>query len=493
MHPDRLTGLLMCQPKIHRHQITCHNGMLKSGRQRSLVKRMNPIQDSTRIGHRLVMRHAANSPDRRTAKRNGLPPIPGQVKLIDRHRHIGRDFTQPGIGVFQMGDILPNTCEYGCPIGGQVGFRPNLAPNPAQAAVRHHHAVVIAPTLAVGCRVQHPLHAALTVLKDDLSSGNTAIGQERVTVKTAYLHETITGKGVADLPLMHLALVHHPWHGVGNSQQSRLCGLDLRVHEFACSDVRSDSNKLRDHALVIAQGHHGSLHPVEGAIFGSIAYLTVPHLTRQNHSPQIREKRFGVNTCIDDAVVPTQQLRTLVATDFAKFVIRVGDASAQIGDADNTVLIQRKFLVGQVCQCCVEISLALFPVLHQHGHQLRQGLQTVLFQGGDVVIQGLDETIRRHAQGVNGTLTAGQLSAHAVIGVGQLHRTQLQAPGFEVQVAVTLFVGLTNLRQECTQTRQQAAQLRRDAFRAAKQRQFSQDTRELVRVSAEESFSLTGE
>ena len=113
MHPDRLAGVLVQQPNILGHGLATRHGMLEGVRQRGLIERMNPGQNGPGIGHRLLMGHAANSPDRGAAKGNGVPTISRQVELVDRHRHIGRDLAQPGGGVLQGRHVLPDAGEYG--------------------------------------------------------------------------------------------------------------------------------------------------------------------------------------------------------------------------------------------------------------------------------------------------------------------------------------------------------------------------------------------
>ena len=136
----------------------------------------------------------------------------------------------------------------------------------------------------------------LTVPGHNLLDRDAAVGQQRVAVKTAYLHQALANKGVTGLPLAHLALVHHAGHGIGDAQQTRLGGLQLRVHELPRGDVGANGYKLSDDALVITQGHHRGLHPIMCAIFGLVAYFAMPHLARQNHTPQVAEKCFGVGT-----------------------------------------------------------------------------------------------------------------------------------------------------------------------------------------------------
>ena len=81
--------------------------------------------------------------------------------------------------------------------------------------------------------------------------------------------------------------------------------------------------------------------------------------------PQVLEIRCGLHPGIDHAVVAPQQLCAAVAADLAKLVVGVGNVTGQVGDADDGVLVQRKFLVGQVGQCRLQIALACLALRHQ--------------------------------------------------------------------------------------------------------------------------------
>ena len=50
---------------------------------------------------------------------------------------------------------------------------------------------------------------------------------------------------------------------------------------------------------------------------------------------------------IDDPVVLADQFFTGVTTDVAEAVVGILDGAGRIGDADDGVLVQGKFLIGQ--------------------------------------------------------------------------------------------------------------------------------------------------
>ena len=390
----------------------CHQGA---------VIRVNQIEKSLHITGDGLGADPAKGQHGMAEERCAVAPVRAQHILVDHDGNVFGHLAQAVHGVFEHGHVLPDTGEHGCAVGRQFTLRNHLRANPAQAAVRHEHPELFTPGLTrAGCRV-NAFEKTLAVLRHDLLHRQRPIGQQGIAVQAAHLAVALAHKGVANMVRAHLALKHHPGHRIGDAAQPGFGGLERGLHELALGDVGANRHKLVGNAAVVHQRNNRGLHPVQLAVLGAVADLAVPDFTFGDGAPQVGEKRFGLDAGIDHPVVHPNQLLSGKATDFAKLVIGVSDVTLCIGDAHNAMLVQGEFLFGQVTQCRLQIALTLLTLAHQVGHQARQGLQRVIHHRGVVGIQGLHQAARGFAQRIHGAGATGQLLAHAVVGVGQLH------------------------------------------------------------------------
>lgn len=138
----------------------------------------------------------------------------------------------------------------------------------------------------------------------------------------------------------------------------------------------------------------------------------------------------------------SQQLVSAVSTDFTEFVIGVSDVSVDIGNADNGVLIQCEFLIGQIGKGRLQILLTLFALANQFTHERRQAFKAIAFKIRIIQIKLVHQPERCSAQRIHSTGTTLQFEAKACVALCQFNRTELKAARFEIQIPVTLLVRL---------------------------------------------------
>src|SRR5688572_13659195 len=112
-------------------------------------------------------------------------------------------------------------------------------------------------------------------------------------------------------------------------------------------NIRADRDILLRLPVAIEKREDRCVHPVNAFIFGAIANLPFPDFAAADRGPQIAEKRFWMVARIDDAMVLTQKLLAREFGNFAELVVHVGDAPRRIGDRDDGVRIERRFVIGK--------------------------------------------------------------------------------------------------------------------------------------------------
>ena len=118
------------------------------------------------------------------------------------------------------------------------------------------------------------------------------------------------------------------------------------------------------------QRHDGGTDPIVTPILMPVLDVATPDLALLNGLPQVLEKRRRVVAAVDDPVVKAQQLLPREPADVAEPIIGVGDVALGVGDADNGMLIEREFLVGQ-------FKPSLLALTHQSHHLVHQCVKIV--------------------------------------------------------------------------------------------------------------------
>ena len=227
---------------------------------------------------------------------------------------------------------------------------------------------------------------------------------------------------------------------------------NLLLHLFAFGDVGADRNVLCRQPVLVQQRNNGGTDPIKRTIFLAVFDLAIPDLARRHRCPEfIKQCRRAVGRA-NDAMVGTNEFFAGITTDVAKPVIGVGNVSLEIGDADDGVLIQRVFLVGQIAMQMLQLGLLCLLLVDQRGHLHHQPGQIV--GGGIVVVDRLimSQVADQCLEFGNRTFPRDQLLSQGVIDLDELFRGHLQAACSQIEVALKLRIGLVHTPQQVWQT-----------------------------------------
>jgi hypothetical protein len=83
----------------------------------------------------------------------------------------------------------------------------------------------------------------------------------------------------------------------------------------------------------------------------------VPHLSRSDGAIHLAENSDVVMPRVEQAMVLSDQLFTRIATDGAELIVDIGDATFDIGDSHDGMLVEREFLLFKFDQDASQFAL----------------------------------------------------------------------------------------------------------------------------------------
>ena len=115
----------------------------------------------------------------------------------------------------------------------------------------------------------------------------------------------------------------------------------LLLGQLAQRHVVADDDETLDTAIGIEEGGDHAVHPVQRAVLGAVADLTLPGAAGQHGVPQVRPEGAVMHPGVVDVVGLTDQLVPAVTTEGTEGVVDLDDAARAVSDRDDGVCIER--------------------------------------------------------------------------------------------------------------------------------------------------------
>src|SRR6266403_4736011 len=129
---------------------------------------------------------------------------------------------------------------------------------------------------------------------------------------------------------------------------------------LALCDVRTDGNVLPGFAIAAQRRDDGRIHPIDRAIFGPVLNLAVPNLPIRDGVVHLLEEFFGVVAGVENPVILADQFLLGILTDGAELLVHISNRALDIRHRHDGVLIESKFLIGQLFERSLAGNQALF-------------------------------------------------------------------------------------------------------------------------------------
>src|SRR6266404_3978408 len=129
---------------------------------------------------------------------------------------------------------------------------------------------------------------------------------------------------------------------------------------LAFRDVGTDGDVLARFTIAAQRRDDGRIHPVDRAVLGPVLNFAVPNLPVRDGVVHLLEEFFGVVAGVENPVILADQFLLGILADGAELLVHISNRALDISHRHDGVLIESKFLIGQLFERSLAGNEAFF-------------------------------------------------------------------------------------------------------------------------------------